>query len=305
MPTSYAARAESSEPAAKTAAMFADALGERYAPHSVELGNGRAFAALHQKTLGPFEVDIARGRSLRWVRQNGALYERWHDQIFLIQQRGGKSVVFNRGKRSSMTSGDMVLVSPIGDASFEIESGSLLSFHLPISRDQLLGQGIQNLFGSSINGMRGFGRVLSSLVSTLREDDADFDGGTHNHLIDLILTLIEKSQFDNARDRSQSTKVAQLREWLAANLESEHITPDKMAAAINVSRRQLYRILADEGLSPQSWLWQIRLELARDLLVSRKSNTVTDAAFCTGFTNVSHFSRSFKTTFGYSPRSLL
>ena len=52
--------------------------------------------------------------------------------------------------------------------------------------------------------------------------------------------------------------------------------------------------------TPGKWLMEKRLQHARFLLAS-KDKTVSEAAFESGFENLSHFSRAFKERFGISP----
>lgn len=54
--------------------------------------------------------------------------------------------------------------------------------------------------------------------------------------------------------------------------------------------------------SPGKWLLEKRLNYAR-LLLSDKNKTVSEAAFESGFENVSHFSRVFRNRFGIPPSS--
>lgn len=56
--------------------------------------------------------------------------------------------------------------------------------------------------------------------------------------------------------------------------------------------------------TPQQWLTQKRLELARYQLVEKKKKPV-DVCYEVGFENLSHFSYAFKKQFGYPPTQLL
>ena len=66
--------------------------------------------------------------------------------------------------------------------------------------------------------------------------------------------------------------------------------------------RTLYRLFAAEGTTPIRWLWQQRLAASFKALTEGKVTQVTDAALSHGFSDVSHFSRTFRATFGQSPR---
>lgn len=66
-----------------------------------------------------------------------------------------------------------------------------------------------------------------------------------------------------------------------------------LARTLGVSQRQLERYIQREfSRSPQSWLRELRMEKARDLIASMDS--VKEIAYSLGFKQVSHFCREFK-----------
>jgi AraC family transcriptional regulator, exoenzyme S synthesis regulatory protein ExsA len=65
-------------------------------------------------------------------------------------------------------------------------------------------------------------------------------------------------------------------------------------------KRDFYKIY---NTSPGEWLLEQRLNHALRLLKDR-DKTVSEATFESGFENASHFSRSFKKRFGYTPSAL-
>lgn len=58
--------------------------------------------------------------------------------------------------------------------------------------------------------------------------------------------------------------------------------------------------LAIYNMPPSQWIRQKKLEKAQELLLST-TMTVTDICYTTGFENIAHFSRLFKSQFRYSP----
>jgi AraC family transcriptional regulator len=53
------------------------------------------------------------------------------------------------------------------------------------------------------------------------------------------------------------------------------------------------------GMPPHQYLLRARLKAARSML--RDGRTVTETCFACGFSNLSHFSRSFARRFGHTP----
>jgi AraC-like DNA-binding protein len=82
------------------------------------------------------------------------------------------------------------------------------------------------------------------------------------------------------------------------------LSPERIAAAHNVSVRQLYKAFAAAGLSLEQALISERLELARSVLASpsgRRRPIAATARSC-GFADPSHFTRRFRAAFGTTPR---
>ncbi|MNN92645.1 HTH-type transcriptional activator RhaS [compost metagenome] len=56
------------------------------------------------------------------------------------------------------------------------------------------------------------------------------------------------------------------------------------------------------GITPMQYIYKRRLDKAKDLLTST-DDTLADIASVTGFSDVYHFSKSFKKNTGISPRA--
>lgn len=81
-------------------------------------------------------------------------------------------------------------------------------------------------------------------------------------------------------------------------------SPQPLAAALNVSVRQLQRIFtALLGCPPRAWLQRQRLLEAKRRLPSASS--VKEVALTLGFRSASHFSRAFNDHFGIKPSACI
>jgi DNA-binding response OmpR family regulator/anti-sigma regulatory factor (Ser/Thr protein kinase) len=91
---------------------------------------------------------------------------------------------------------------------------------------------------------------------------------------------------------------------MMANLGNENYDIQKLCQEMTMSRTQLYRkfrSLTDK--SPNDYFRSLRLQKAKDLLAGTEV-TVAEAAYKSGFKNVSHFSRVFTQEFGVKPREV-
>jgi signal transduction histidine kinase/DNA-binding response OmpR family regulator len=90
------------------------------------------------------------------------------------------------------------------------------------------------------------------------------------------------------------------RAFILEHLHDDHLTVERLAGELAMSRSTLHRALQDEGTTPSELLRVTRLERAAELLVARAGN-VSEIAYAVGFQSLAHFSRSFRDQFGIPP----
>lgn len=85
------------------------------------------------------------------------------------------------------------------------------------------------------------------------------------------------------------------------NIGNPNLTVEVLAREIGISRVHLHRKLKElTNQSARDFLRNIRLQQAANLLSSSHHN-ISEVAFAVGFSNVAHFSSSFKKLYGVSP----
>ena len=109
---------------------------------------------------------------------------------------------------------------------------------------------------------------------------------------------------DAARIEPRRGIDAALAERLEALAPSLAYKVSALAAALHISERQLRRLTrAAFGVSPNRWLRRRRMAAVLERLSQARS--VKEVAFDFGHSNVSQFSRDFKSQFGCTPSSVL
>lgn len=97
-----------------------------------------------------------------------------------------------------------------------------------------------------------------------------------------------------------SMKLVSAVELMEANIK-EPISQVELADSVNLSRRQLQRLFQKYLMcTPSRYYLQLRLQRARELLLQTDLSLVEIAAQ-TGFVSSSHFSKSYKELYNYSP----
>jgi AraC-like DNA-binding protein len=104
------------------------------------------------------------------------------------------------------------------------------------------------------------------------------------------------------KDAIQATLFVRIMEYVRQHLHEPDLNAGRLAAEHHISVRQLYRILAAEGVVLGDWIRTRRLDGARrDLALTFLHEPISAVARRWGFTDASSFARIFRATYGVSP----
>jgi AraC-like DNA-binding protein len=122
----------------------------------------------------------------------------------------------------------------------------------------------------------------------------------------LIRAMISGALDDPPRDHDvlEQTLLAQVRAYVRQHLRDPDLSADRVAVALSVSRRQLFRICTRAEFSLEQYVIGKRLEGAKAELgrPSARSRSISSVAYSWGFKDPTHFSRRFKAAYGILPR---
>jgi len=97
-------------------------------------------------------------------------------------------------------------------------------------------------------------------------------------------------------------RLARLRALVEVLLPNPALAPARLAEAMHLSERSLYRHLRElTGHTPAGFVRELRLLRARQLLQAGEVPTVAAVAAAVGFVNAAHFGRAYARRFGYPP----
>lgn len=143
-------------------------------------------------------------------------------------------------------------------------------------------------------------RDLTRHAETLASSPAAVDAGTASvHLLRAVLAGAAEGGRAPA-DVTERTLADQVRAYVAAHLREPDLGPDRVAAALAVSRRQVFRACNAAGFSLEQYVIERRLEGARAEL-ARSRRGVARVAHAWGFKDATHFARRFRTAYGLLP----
>jgi AraC-like DNA-binding protein len=125
---------------------------------------------------------------------------------------------------------------------------------------------------------------------------------------DLVLLALTGSCDTVSGERSiRMANIARVKRFLQARLHEPDLTLETVAAGCGLSVNYIHKLFRDEGCTVSEYIKNERLQRARQMLESPSgtATTVTQVSLACGFSNMSHFSTSFRRAFSLSPSDVL
>jgi AraC-like DNA-binding protein len=237
-----------------------------------------------------------------------ALLARGTDQVFMYLQLEGSCESDCAGRRRRIEAGDVAIFDYARPFHSVTTDYANLIVHVareavPAALLALEPHGL--VFPRESGAARLIGAAMRELYAqaddlTVNEAEAAIEG-----------IVAQTTAFARARlagdeaDHVKSRRKAAL-DCIDAHLANPQLGPDEIAAAANVSRASLYRLLAAEG-GIRAVLLQRRLDQALRLMLAdnQDERSLMEIATCCGFGGTSQFSRAFRARFGVPPRQYL
>jgi AraC-like DNA-binding protein len=277
-------------------------------------GPGEAIRCLMQTwQFGTASLIATSGTGLRLRRGPRHLRLEGPPVVALSMQTSGLGWFDHMGEQKTVSSGSLTLVDLTAPYSFGW-SGLGGNQGLQVGYD-VLGLPV-DLVRASIGRLPSspmYSMLQHHLRSLSKDGDAlSTDAGAAalgTATTDLLRAFIVSALGDHARARPllADTETVRIMAFLRSRLSDPELCPEQVAAAHNISVRQLYKVCERAGFSLEQWIITARLEGARAELASPAGRHRKIAAIARGwgFANPSHFTKRFRAAFGVTPREWL
>jgi AraC family transcriptional regulator, positive regulator of tynA and feaB len=280
--------------------------------HSSKPECRQTFAAhIEAETLADIGLVLFQNSPMDAVRSARHLARAEGDELFFCSQLSGTVALEQDGRQVQLKTGDLLLLDPLLPYSAKFFSGSKLLV-LKIPRRTLearVGQ-TREMVAVPIPSSEPEPRWTSSFIAML----PDIAGSlTHaakeiakNQTLDMIALSLMKAIGSSSPRVSSARSVALLnvRAAIESRLSDHALDPATVAEATGISARYANALLFEQGTSITHVIRMRRLERCRMALEDplQSHRTVSDIAYGWGFSDMTHFGRSFKAVYDVSPR---
>jgi AraC-like DNA-binding protein len=297
-------------PRGTRAAYWSQVYSRRFAPiamlHSDE--GGRFKAELKVGALA--SVEFACVRSCATAVERGPTLDR-DRMIGFVMIVSGSGVASHCGQETWLESGDLLLTDSTETVRTRFDTPiEGITVRAPASALRARLPHVDLLCGRRLPAGTALADTAISMAKSLsgKLDDALPLGCAEmasGHLLDLIASsfgLAYESPLEEAP--LAAARRARVNAFIEEHLSDPELSPARVAEALRISPRYLRKLMAEQGETASSMILRRRLEECARTLQSdmRHARSITDVAFSWGFNSTAHFSRTFKSKYGVSPR---
>lgn len=221
-----------------------------------------------------------------------------HDLVFLLE---GQWEVCQSGQRYLMEPGDVLLLEAGQHHYGETPcTPGTRTMYLHITAHPQDGQALPGQLkiptltkASALNLRRGFQQIINEFYS--RDPRRSIRIAA---LIDLLLCDLAQA----AEYHQEKWPVGAVRSILLSN-PSVNYSADELARQLNLPSRRLRYLFQNACGQPiHRYQLDLKLDMARQLLLTEPGRTLSDVAETFGFTDAFHLSHAYKRRFGHAPR---
>lgn len=286
-----------------------DVVTKYYAPCTGLTNNEDNFSATTTvQDVGLAELSHVISDGIRYDRRPSDLRSTPREDIFLSIMLEGGGYFSQNDRQVKHQTGDILIYDSAKPYCFNYSNAyKSMLLKLPRPLVQSKTSHIDQLGGTIVNCQSVYGKLIKSLMQETLTIASSVKLSQQNEFIlptlEMLTTAIQRSS-ERTTDTAHSKRLSKIKTYIHRHITDEELSINSIATENNVSLRTLSRLFAEIGETPRNWLQMQRLSFAYEALATRKVSNVTQAALTFGYKDLSHFSRTFKKQYGFSPKEL-
>jgi AraC-like DNA-binding protein len=246
-----------------------------------------------------------------WSPVDGKRYPSREDSVFVKIVTGGSLVILQHNEEITVPAGGVVTVDPTWPYTQYFSSATRL-IGLKLPRQALKARGYPyeshrvvapDLLSADVIFLR---NLLIHVAEQKDLPSAAFREKMGEQTLDMMDVLLQNPTAHRASGRSEVI-LLRAKAIIARRLGDSRLDIDQIAAELHTSASHLSKLFRTEGTTIMRYVLQKRLDRAHSLIkqfVPFRAQ-IQEIAYMCGFESPSHFSRTFKARFGFSPREAI
>ncbi|WP_459204240.1 helix-turn-helix domain-containing protein (plasmid) [Ralstonia pseudosolanacearum] len=280
-------------------------------PHAI--GDMPFCGKLTVERLGAVSLCRFRSTPMRYVRGPREIRRDPGDAFGASLTLTGRAIIAQDGKEVVQRPGDIVLFDTTRPFDYALPDGDdQIVLDIPRALLRTCLPGADAFVCTVLSGGSKLGAMVGRLLQEAGTDGPRADaavaarlGTTVVHLLATAFEVESASGNGIAVPRVGPRALEKVKAFMLHHLSEPGLDVATIARENNVSVRSLHRLFAADGTTAMRWLWQQRLLASYKALAVGRDRRVSEVALLCGFSNFSHFSRSFRQAFGVQPKDLL
>lgn len=230
------------------------------------------------------------------------------EHIGILFELAGAEIVRQGGQETTLRPGDFVIWDSLKPMEFRVlEPLRKMTILVPKQSMRRFLPEIDTIAGMRIEGTEKLGPLVGAHLQQLSSGLQTLEDRHLQLIADTTLELVAagvraKRELDPALGDRVYRKICS---FIIERLADPDLSPASIADSNGISLRYLHKLFSVRGRSVSRWILKQRLEhCRRDMELYGGDRSITEIALGWGFNDSSHFSRSFRSEFGASPRAV-
>lgn len=270
------------------------------------------FGELRARSVGELGISTITTDAYDVFRTDRQISQSGRDDFIVSIQTKGQSVIRQLDRDVVLLPGDFTIYDAAMPYHLHFKDRlSQLVVKVPRAQLKTHLQTPESFTALHYKGGEGLSQITTQFAQSLFDQANSLDDYAQSRVSDTFVSLLTASireattQYKRA-PRNKETQLLRVKHYVAKNLRDPNLNLKTLAAAHNISERYLHVLFKRESITPSRFIWNERLkaahiDLSNPLLAHR---SVSEICFAWGFNDTAHFSRSFKSKYGLSPRDL-